>query len=79
MRSRWATLSLKTWHALIVAVVAAVLVVALASNRHTISDPDGTLLVAQAIVDHRTVQLDVYEPDLSKRLLYQIHRKNDHT
>lgn len=41
------------------------------------SDPYGSLLTSQAIAQHGTIKLDIYEPILS-RYKYQVYNKNGH-
>lgn len=47
-------------------------------NRNTSSDPRGTLLVSQAIVQHGTVKLDSYGPALLHSYGYVFNEKNGH-
>lgn len=49
-----------------------------AQIRHTGSDPRGTLLVSQTIVQHGTVKLDSYGAELLQSYGYVIHQKNNH-
>lgn len=53
-------------------------VIAGQSTYNTGSDPRGTLLVSQAIVQHGTVKLDSYGKDLLESYGYVIHTKGGH-
>lgn len=70
----------KTISRLALGIVLAVvfLLIACAKIRHTGSDPRGTLLVSQAIVQQGTLKLDAYGPDLLQTYGYVIHQKNGH-
>lgn len=46
---------------------------------NTGSDPRGTLLVSQVIVQHGTIKLDSYEKEFLGTFAHQIHQKNGHT
>ncbi|MET1079415.1 MAG: hypothetical protein ABWY06_15495 [Pseudomonas sp.] len=62
------------------AVLAMLILAVMASQRiyHTSSDPRGTLLVSQALVQHGTLKLDSYGSQVLDNLGYVIHRKNGH-
>lgn len=53
-------------------------VMAVQNTYHTGSDPRGTLLVSQAIVQHGTVKLDSYGKTLLDSYGYVIHNKGGH-
>lgn len=53
-------------------------VIAGQTTRNTGSDPRGTLLVSQAIVQHGSVRLDAYGEMLLDSYGYVIHQKNGH-
>lgn len=55
-----------------------VAVIAGQKNDATGSDPRGTLLVSQALVQHGTVRLDAYAEAYVDTFAHQIHRKNGH-
>lgn len=59
----------------------AVLIVGLIAGQQTQntgSDPRGTLLVSQAMVQHGTIKLDAYAGEYLDTFAHQIHRKNGH-
>ena len=59
----------------------AVLIVGLIAGQQTQntgSDPRGTLLVSQAVVQHGTIKLDAYAGEYLDTFAHQIHRKNGH-
>ncbi len=53
-----------------------VAVIAGQTTNNTGSDPRGTLLVSQAIVQHGTVKLDAYAGPYLDTFAHQMHRKN---
>ncbi len=55
-----------------------VAVIAGQTTNNTGSDPRGTLLVSQAIVQHGTVKLDAYAGPYLDTFAHQMHRKNGH-
>ena len=55
-----------------------VLVVAVQQTHNTGSDPRGTLLVSQALVQHGTIKLDAYAGAYLDTFAHQVHRKNGH-
>lgn len=65
------------WLGCLLALLIAV-VVAVQQTHNTGSDPRGTLLVIQALVQHGTVKLDVYAGVYLDTFAHQIHRKNGH-
>ncbi|MDD0841865.1 hypothetical protein [Pseudomonas sp. Gutcm_11s] len=48
------------------------------SSRNVTSDPRGTLMVSQAIVQHGTIRLDSYDKSLLDSYGYVFHQKNGH-
>ncbi|BAF71294.1 glycosyltransferase family 39 protein [Sulfurovum sp. NBC37-1] len=52
------------------------LIVGLSRNHSVNSDPKGTLLTAQSIIENQTIKLDNYEN--IQKYGYQIYKKNDH-
>lgn len=65
------------WLGCLLALLIAV-VVAVQQTHNTSSDPRGTLLVSQALVQHGTVKLDAYAGAYLDTFAHQIHRKNGH-
>lgn len=55
-----------------------VTLIAVQQTHNTGSDPRGTLLVSQALVQHGTVKLDIYAGAYLDTFAHQIHRKNGH-
>lgn len=53
-------------------------VIAGQQTQNTGSDPRGTLLVSQAMVQHGTIKLDAYAGEYLDTFAHQIHRKNGH-
>lgn len=48
------------------------------STRNVTSDPRGTLMVSQAIVQHGTIRLDSYDKSIIDSYGYVFHQKNGH-
>lgn len=65
------------WLALLLA-ISIVSMIAVQQTRNTGSDPRGTLLVSQAIVQHGTIKLDAYAGAYLDTFAHQIHQKNGH-
>ena len=49
-----------------------------ANNRNTVSDPKGTLLVSETIIQNGTIKLDHYGSEILDRYGSRIHEKNNH-
>lgn len=61
-----------------VLVILLCLILATAKNHSTSSDPRGTLLVSEALIQHGTIKVDAYGVDLLSRYGYVFYEKNDH-
>ena len=65
------------WFSWLLAVLIVGLIVG-QQTQNTGSDPRGTLLVSQAMVQHGTIKLDAYAGEYLDTFAHQIHRKNGH-
>lgn len=65
-----------TW--LLALLIVIVIVIGVQKTYNTGSDPRGTLLASQSLVQHGTVKLDAYAGAYLDTFAHQIHRKNGH-